>query len=134
VHYYLGTFGKIYWSSGKNNRYNIHIVNPIDNGMVRLSSAKPNEIFSTIAPTKADIIPIRYSDSSPSALGVNRTTILALTKKAKVPSRLLERNLCLPYFLPIMAAMESLIIRMENAVIKNNLGKIMTQIRAEIRT
>ena len=67
-------------------------------------------------------------------LGVNKTTILALTKKAKVPSRLFDKSLCFPYFRPISAAIESLIIRIVNAVIKNILGKRITQINAEINT
>lgn len=110
------------------------MVNPIESGIERLSSANPKEIFSIIAPTNAAIIPIIYSENSPSTFGVKRTTILALIKKAKVPSRLLDKNLCLPYFLPIRAAIESLIISIVKPVIKKTFGKIITQRRAEINT
>ena len=58
----------------------------------------------------------------------------ALTKKAKVPSKLFARNLCLPNFLPISAADESLMMRIVNPVTKNIFGKIIAQINAEIKT
>ena len=87
-----------------------------------------------IAPTKEAINPIRYSSKNPLTLGVNKITIHALTKKAKVPSRLFERNFLLPNFLPISAAEESLIIKMLKAEIKITFGKIRTLINAEIRT
>lgn len=103
-------------------------------GIARLSSANPKDTFSTIAPTAAAIIPIRYSIGRSLTFGVKKTTILALIKKAKVPSRLLENNLCFPNFLPISAAIESLIIKIVKAVINNILGKRITQISAEIRT
>ena len=60
--------------------------------------------------------------------------MLELIKKAKVPSKLLKRNLCLPNFLPISAAIVSPIIRIENAVIKTIFGKTSTPKIAESKT
>ena len=60
--------------------------------------------------------------------------MLALIKNAKVPSRLFDKNLWLPNFLPIRAAIESLTINIEKAVINNTLGKRITQIKAEMKT
>jgi len=110
------------------------MVKHIAMGMDKLSSANPKEIFSTIAPTAAAIIPIKYSTGRLLILGVNKTTMLALIKNASVPSRLFARNLCFPNFLPINAADESLIIRMTNPVMKKILGKMTAQIKAEIKT
>ena len=101
---------------------------------MRLSSANPKDIFSASAPISDAIIPIKYSVTKFSTLGVKKTTIVALIKNAAVPSRLLKMNLCLPNFLPIIAAKESLIIRIEKAVMKIILGKISTQINAEMKT
>ena len=67
-------------------------------------------------------------------MGVKKTTILALMKKDKVPSRLFLRKGFLPNFLPISAALVSLIINIVNAVTKITLGKIMALIRAESKT
>src|SRR5690606_35356184 len=134
MHHYLGTFGRINCNSGKNNKYNPHIVKPIEIGIDKLSSAIPKETFSIMAPINAAKIPIKYSEANPSIFGVNKTTMLALMKKAKVPSRLFLRNLWRPNLRPINAASESLTIRIENAVMKNIFGKIITQIKADNNT
>ena len=59
---------------------------------------------------------------------------IPLMKKAKVPSKLLKRNLCLPKRRPINAAIVSLIIKMAKAVTTITLGKIRTQINADSKT
>ena len=58
---YCGTFGRISGIFGSINKYNPHMANPIEMGIDKLSSAKPNEIFSTIAPIADAIKPIKYS-------------------------------------------------------------------------
>lgn len=110
------------------------MVTPTEMGIVRLSSAKPYEMFSTIAPTNAAIKPIIYSKGKSPTLGVKKTTMLALMKKDKVPSKLFLRNFRLPNFLPINAAVVSLIINIVKAVTKITLGKINAHIKADKRT
>jgi len=133
-HSYLGTFDKINSDFGRIARYKIHIVNPTENGIERLSSINLEEIFSIMAPINAAAKPIKYSSGKFPIFGVKKTTIHALTKKANVPSRLFSKNLCRPNFLPIKAAIVSLIIKIENAVMKTTFGKISTPTNAEIRT
>ena len=104
------------------------------NGIDKLSSAQPKEIFSTIAPIAAAVNPIKNSVELPINLGVNKTTMLALKKNVKVPSKLLASNLCFPNFLPISAAAVSLIIKIVKAVTNSTLGNIIAHRSAEIST
>ena len=114
--------------------YNNHIANPIEIGITRLSSANPNDTFSIIAPNPVLTIPIIYSEKMYSILGDSKTTTIPLRKKAKVPSRLLKRNLCFPKRRPIKAANVSLMIKIANEVTTITFGKIRTQMKAESKT
>lgn len=87
-----------------------------------------------MAPTATATKPIIYSVMFPFTLGDRRTTIHAEIKNAIVPSRLLDKNLCLPNFLPSKAALESLMIKTLKAVMTNILGRINTQSNADINT
>ncbi len=104
-------------------------------GIDKLSSTfKSVERASIIPPTIAENIVIRYSPGKLWTLGAKKTTGIEAMIKAIVPSRDFLKNLCLPNFLPNTAALASDKIKIANAFMKINLGKIITQIRAEINT
>ncbi len=104
-------------------------------GIERLSSTlRSIEAASIIPPTIAAIIVMMYSPGKFWTFGARKTTGIAAIIKAIVPSRDFLKNLCFPNFLPKTAALASESIKIANAFITINFGKMITHTSAEMKT
>ena len=108
------------------------MVRPTLPGIEMLSSnRRRGEIFSTRAPTIEAKAPMTTKEIGAELMeAITRTTPMADTAKARVPSKLLSRKRWDPKRRPTRAAQISLMMRMEKAVMAMILGKSQTLAQA----